>query len=379
MEKKSGISKLQIIFLAAGSALIVAYTIAPVVGDNVPGNELLLTFIMSFLYLIILNLPVFILSQLSKGKNFVTFLTGVTGKVPGKIIACIFAFFCMTLMLFSLRSTAHLTSMYLLPDTPEFLLVMLTLLPVVYIAFKGAGTLGRVGTFIVPLMLLTVMVYFFFGFAEFKGDDFLSLFGVSGFGELNKNAFLTAARSSDSLIILFFACHLTKNKKQNKTGRIFIIALSVVIVFSLMIVVPVLMVLGPALSKMYVNPYFVYCRQVGLFGVIQKIQSFNIFFWYLGTILRLSVFMYICCFILGSIQTKFKHTKFVVPVSLLLLGICMIPAFDFSLIGILSQKYIFSLWISSVVFALPLLILAVCAVKKIVAGVKRRKRLPLPG
>jgi hypothetical protein len=174
---------------------------------------------------------------------------------------------------------------------------------------------------------------------------------------LNEGAFLTGARYSE--ILIFFVCFsfLPQNISINK---IYAKAISVFSLFFAMMLLPTMMVLGIDYAKNSFNAYFAYTAQVHAYDFIQRVQSLNTLAWFPGILLKLSNYGFMASHTLaGAFGTK-THKPFVLPVTLISLGICMIPVMrKESVIMLLASDRVFPFIILPFTFGLPFLLVLI--------------------
>lgn len=173
--------------------------------------------------------------------------------------------------------TAIFINLFLLPETPTWALLLYMVIPVSYASYKGAGTIGRLATFIVPFIILTIIIFFLLGIDKMNLSELQPVLADSTFLKLNQGAFLTASRYSEILIFLVFSFFLEKKASINRT---YASALVVFAVCFFLILIPTLLVLEDELAKHAWNPYFLYTRQIEGYDFIQSVESLNTFAWF---------------------------------------------------------------------------------------------------
>jgi spore germination protein KB len=371
MKKKANLSTAQVALVAGGSAVVVGFTYMPIMESEMPGHEALLIFLLGFVYITILNLPVLLLSVKMKNMSLNQIVETLAGRVLGKIVIAVVALFLFLTLLTMVSVTTNYITTYILPNTPQWTLLAITLAAVVYAAYKGSGTLGRQAIVIVPIMLITVLLFFLFGLDKMSIRDFLPISEYGDFGTLNKYAFYTASRYSEIYMLLIFGQHI---RKRSGTMKAYWLSFAVYAAAITLIVLPTMLVLGINLAKLFLNPYFVYSRQVGGFEFAQRIQSINIFTWYLGAMFRMAVYLYAVSLLLAGIFRKGKYKKLVPPVGAAAFIGCLLPPLNnlFTLVEI-NNSFAKSIVVAAVVFVIPLLLLILAFIrKKHVQDVQRR-------
>ncbi|MDR2202371.1 MAG: GerAB/ArcD/ProY family transporter [Clostridiales bacterium] len=362
MEKRSNISPAQLAMIGGGSAAVVAYTFMPIVDGGIPDHEALYVLLLSFAYVAVLNLPVLFLTARFRNMTLNQTFEVLTGKFVGKAAAAVIALVFMLQFLIVLNINVAYIKTYILTNTPEWALLVVTLAPVVYAAYKGGGTLGRIGIVVLPVMFTAVVLFFILGLEQMKLEDVYPLLKPPTFVDMNKYAFFNASRYSEIYLFFIFGTYL-----QKKSGVIkpYVCSFVIYVVSVLLITLPTLIVIGVPLSKLYLNPYFIYCRQVGRLDFIQKLQSINILTWYMAAIFRMGLYFYGASLLTAGIVKKKKYKFFILPLAAVAFIICLVPKLsNMYFLSALTESPFLPCLIAAVVFVLPLILCAVALIRK---------------
>jgi hypothetical protein len=144
----------------------------------------------------------------------------------------------------------------------------------------------------------------------------------STFWEINKGAFLTAARFSEILIFWVFSYYLGKKEGINKTYAITLILYGVCF---LMMLLPTILTLGVEFAKKLQSPYYIYARQLEAFGFLERVQSLNSLARFPGALLKLAIYNYMASFVFSGVMKAKSHKYFVIPVSAIGFGVSLLP------------------------------------------------------
>ncbi len=348
--------------MAGGNAIIVAYTFIPIANTDIIGLNTVYTLLLSLAYILIMNTPVLILMTRFRNATVNEMLDAITGKALGKILAALLALFFLMNFTVVLSISVYYIKSYLLPSTPTWALVTLTMAPVIYTACKGSGTLARMATVIVPLLLFTVAVFFVAGLDKMQWSDLPSLTGCTDFKSINKYAFFSASRYSEILMMNMFCRNLMKKSSVVKT---YAASVAIYLIGIIFIVIPTLLTLGVPFAKLQLNPYFIYCRQVGQRGIFQKLQGVNIYFWYLGVLYKLAIYLYMASSITAGLCKKFPLKPVTTVIGVIMLILSNIPVlYNIAIINAFAKTMTVPMIIASVVFAIPLILLFVSLIRR---------------
>ena len=286
----------------------------------------------------------------------------ILGKVLGKIALLLFVlvfFFCFCNCMLIAVIFADIA---ILPETPTWALLVFMLVPISYAAYKGAGTLARLATFIIPFVMFTIIVFFLMGINQMELRVLLPVLKDSTIMEINKGAFFTAARFTEILIILVFSFFISQKESINK---IYAKSLIIFVVLYLLILFPTLLVLGIDKAQNAFNPYFIFTRQVYGFKFIERVQAFNLLAWFPGVLLKLTIYSFMASYLLSGVFKTDSHKRFVIPISILCFIYCLIPYVNRSdvILNLASDK-VFPWVILPFSCGLPLILMTVYLIRR---------------
>jgi spore germination protein KB len=357
MTRKPIITSAQLLFLAAGSSLMFPYTFIPALRTPPANQDAWFVAVLMFVYVLVLNAPLLFLMNKFRGLNINETIEIVLGKFFGKAAAVIFTGLCLFCYAACMLMGVIFLSIFVFPDTPTWALALYMIVPAIYASWKGAGTIGRLATFIVPFMILTIVFFFLLGTNKMDFSLLQPVLADSTFLELNQGAFLTAARYSEIIIFLVFSYFLKQKVSINKTYAASLVTYGTCV---LLIMIPVLTVLGPDMAKHAWNPYFTYTRQLEAYDFIQRVQSISTLAWFTGMLLKLSIYSFMVSYILSGMVKAKSHKGFVIPLSVIAFIICLLPFMNkSSTVELLRSDQVFPWIILPIIFVLPLIIVIV--------------------
>ena len=286
----------------------------------------------------------------------------ILGKFFGKIAAFIFVLFFVYCFTACMLITAIFINLYIFPETPTWALLLYMIVPVSYAAYKGAGTIGRLATFIVPFIIFTIVVFFVLGWEHMDLGILQPILADSTFLQLNEGAFLTGARYSEILIFLVFSFWLKQKASINKT---YLAAVGVFTLCFFLILLPTLTVLGVDLAKHAWNPYFMYTRQVEGYDFVERVQSLNALAWFPAALLKLMMYNFMGSYVFSRVVKAQSHKNFVIPISLIGFGLCMLPILNkSSTVELLRSDKVFPFIVIPVTLIVPLILVLVYFIRR---------------
>mgnify|MGYP000023241616 CR=1 FL=1 len=374
MKKKPFITALQLVFMTSGSALVFPYTFMPILNTPPSNQDVWIVLIMTIAYMFLLNIPLLVITNNFRGLSFNETFEMILGKFFGKLMALFYVLFFAYCFTACMLIVSMFINLYLFPDTPTWGLLVTILIAVCYAAYNGAGTIGRLSTIFVPIIIFTIVTFFLMGLGKMDWGVLRPVLADSKFIDMNIGAFLTAARYSETIIFFLFAQYIDEKVNINKT---YIRAVLTFAVNFMLILLPTILVLGIDFARIAWNPYYVYTRQVKALGFLERMQAINTLAWFPLALLKLSLYNYMASNVFSEIVGAKSHKSFVIPIAVLGFIVCLVPILDTSsTIELLRSDRIFPFVTLPVIFVFPLIIMIVFLIrkKKIKVMLKRRQQ-----
>ena len=277
MVNKPNITSIQLALLTGGSALMFPYTFLPIIRTPPANQDVWIVLLLSLVFIVILNTPLLIIMNKLRGLTINEVNDIIMGKYLGKVTVSTIALFGLFCYVMCTILSILFVMVYVMPNTPSWAILLMILVPTSYAAIKGAGTIARLATFIMPFVILTILVFFVMGIPDMKVDALLPIIASSTIWELVQGSFFTASRFTETLLFFVFVYFLTNQVSINRSYAKSIVLWGVSI---MLLLIPVLLVVGSDFGKIVNNPYYIYTRQVGGDDVFHRVQSFNILAWF---------------------------------------------------------------------------------------------------
>lgn len=367
MKEKKVVTSLQLILMSVGSALVFPYTFMPILNAPPANQDVWIVLLVTFAHMLLLNLPLLFLINKFRGMNINEMSELILGKAFGKIVLIPVALFCMFCFIACMLITAVFITLYIFPDTPTWILLIFMVVPVSYTAYNGAGVISRQANFVVPIAILTVVLFFILSILDMDFTIFQPVLAESTFLKINEGAFLTAARYSEILIFWVFSYFLMQKSSINKT---YVTAQIIFLISFFLILIPTVTVLGVEYAKRTWNPYYTFTRQVEMLGFIERMQPFNLMAWFPCALLKLSIYHYMTSYIFSGIVKAKTHKHFAIPLSFIAFIVCLLPVMNkSSTIEVLRSDQVFPYIILPSILVVPIIML--------IAYFIRRKKINL--
>lgn len=304
----------------------------------------------SFLLILpsILILTVVLKKYQSKDLLEVTQLT--LGKTVAVIIGSMLLFF--TVINIAVDSRSYMTQLTTInyPKTPLFIFYLCFLIVCIWCAKKGLESLGAIAWIVTPLTLFSGI---FLIVLMLREATFLRIFPLFGSGkwEIAKASFTYIALFTDAFI--FTMMYPFVKNHQTYTRSLFS-GLLVAVFFMVMLYLSYVLMFDYRSIGQITYPFHTAIRSVSLGRAISNIETFFITVWLLFVFVKFSFYIYVACKIFGFIFqiNEFEHT--IIPITLLILVIGMLPENDVVNVFVIRKNTL--VYYKYIILLLPLLL-----------------------
>jgi spore germination protein KB len=249
----------------------------------------------------------------------------VTQLTLGKPFAFVIAFIllCFTLLNTASDSRSYLTQLTTInfPNTPMFILYLCFLTICAWGAKKGWESVGSIAWAVFPYLMLTIVLLIFLMLKEAHFNRIFPLFGT-GMLEVAKASFGYTALFSEPFILAmmypFVKNHGTYTKSLYTS---LLLAVFIMVLFYL----SYLCMFDFRSVEKITYPFNEAIRFVNFGRYIMNIETFFITLWLIATVVKFTVYIYIVCKIFGFLFQIKEFEYSIMPITLLILIIAMIP------------------------------------------------------
>lgn len=271
-------------------------------------QDVWITEIIALVYVAILCAPLLFLSRQFAGLTPIEYLPRITGKLVGKILGFSYVVFFLFFALLDLSLFDNILKPINFTETPDFAITFLALATCAYAVYNGLECIARSSEIFTPLILTIIVLYAILQIPDMHFNVFLPILADSTFTGINFQAFITAARMNEIILLAMLVPSI--NIKKNAT-MVFLWTAIIITVFSLIIIVPTLAGLGLELSKKTFDPYYLFIKQINIYDFITRIEFLIVAAWNIGMFIRISLLIYLATISLVQIF-DFKHRKILI-------------------------------------------------------------------
>ncbi len=302
----------QVILLLAISRLTVDYVYMPVLATPSANQDVWISIVLSVFFSTAAFWPMLHLTSAFRDMTLVEWLQAIMGKFWGGLLGLGYTGYLLLLCLLQLLLIANFLKSVILPETPEYAVLVLMAVCCVYAGYKGIECLGRVNQFFTPFILATIVVFTVLNYQKMDLKVFLPVLADSSLGGLTTGALSTTSRFAEIAVLPVLAPNL---EKQGSIFKVFLFSLILFTVLFLVITVSTLAVLGTELAKHTVFPYYIFTRQVAVFDFIERVESLNTLAWFIGVFIKYTLFLYCAATCLAQVLRRKSYKAFLPPLA----------------------------------------------------------------
>jgi len=343
--------------------LRMTFTFFIVSTETPPANQdVWIALLFSVVYVFILFSPFLYLNSQFPRLSLPDYAKLILGNFLSKIFILLYVGFTLFLAVINLVNLTLFIGSGLLPETPNYLLLLFIIIPAVFSAYKGIVTIARTGQIIFPVVLGILFLTMALGINLLNYKTLLPIFRDSSLLQLNNGAFIFATGFHDAILLFFLA----PNLQEKTVAKTFILSLFLSTLIFVLVSITPLMALGIEQARHANFPFYEFLRQIKLGDFIERIEALPLSAWIMTELFKLSVYSYYSALCLNEVIRTKSPKKFLIPFSLLAFFICINPKiYSIDTINTLLSSKVFPKISALFIFVLPLILVLIYKLKKI--------------
>ncbi|WP_256379868.1 MULTISPECIES: endospore germination permease [Desulfitobacterium] len=230
-------------------------------------------------------------------KDLIQYSTVIAGKIIGKIIGIGYIFYFFVSGFLIIQQFTEILFLFFLGNTPTWFVGLCFLLVCSYGVLLGIEVIARSAQFVLPLFVVSLMSIAFFSFRDMHLEELLPLF-EGGLGAVVKASFVPGSWFGECIILAFLLPYINKRKEIFRKGSWAIIAAAIFFTGNILLT---LLILGPELSASYDLPFWLMIRFIEVGRTFLRIETFIIFLWIAGAIVKLTLAYYLGCTVVAEV------------------------------------------------------------------------------
>lgn len=306
---------------------IIIITLTPKVAEDTPtflfekaGNA---GWIVAILASILALVPILLLMSVInhyENHNLVDIIYDLFGKWASGIFVFLLWIVVSSYMVIDSAIIVDLIATLYYPNTARIAVYLLFMVVCAYGTYKGMQSVGTIAWLVLPILVATLLFSLILGAVQGQASFLYPIFG-EGIWEIVKT---TTTQFSIYADILFFFIFVTILKDNKAFKKAIWIAFPIIIIQFTTAMITFVMVFDFESLKLVSYPYHELIRFISI-GFITNIESLYFPFWIIGTLIRYSVYFYLCTYILARFL-NIKDYRLLIPIyGILIILIGSIP------------------------------------------------------
>lgn len=359
MLESGKITPKQLILLLFLSRISITLTYFRAFEEPPNSQDLWLEVILFFPIVLLCSAPIFLLWKRFPNRTIIEYSQVVAGFM-GKLIGFLYVWHFIHITSFSLIQFTLFFTSSLMPETPNLFFVISIVLLSAYIVRNRLEVISRLSELVAPIVMLGL---FFTSLLLVKDFNLNNLKPImeGGLAPIVHGGFITAMRTSEILALAMLLPYLNQ-KEKGKT--ILFWTFSLVTVYLLVIILPVILVIGFEHAKSHLFLYFETVRLIDVGDFIERAEPAVIFAWTFTIFARIPLFYYLTVLAMSQLLNLRDYKPLVLPIGTLIVPLSLLVGPSFPELGEFFAEKIFKWYMFFYSLLIPMLLLLIAIIRK---------------
>ena len=245
----------------------------------------------------------------------------VMGKIVGKIVIVLMAWYALHLCALVLRNFSEFIQIVTMPETPQLPIMLAMIMVVVYMAKSGVETMGKWSVITLTVVLMVVIVTIIFSLNKMDFTNILP-FMEHSFQEISNGAFRLYAFPFAETVL--FLCLADALKKKSSPYKLYMFGLLIGCGVLMLVILRNLFMMGPKLVGASYFASYMTVRLINIADFFARIEGFISMNFILAGIIKITVCLLAAAKGTARLFGVSNYRKLVLPVSLLAVALSAI-------------------------------------------------------
>ncbi|GAA3411419.1 endospore germination permease [Paenibacillus hodogayensis] len=286
------------------------------------------------------------------------------GKWIGTLVSILFVLHAFFLTVFMIRYIGDFMATQIMPETPVEAIHIVFILLVILASRYGLETLARSAEVFLPWVLLFVIVLSLFVLPQLNGQNLLPVIKDGMSPVLKGTLPLLGIPFLELVLFLMLYPNVDGGRRR---GRAFMIGGAIGGLLIIVITFMTIAVLGPYLTVRNIYPSFALTKQINIGQFLQRIEALLAITWFLTIFYKTTVCFHVSALGIAQVLKLKSYKTVVLPLGFLIVVYASI-VYPNIVYGNQFAGMIWTPYASVPGLALPLILLAVIALRKKVRG-----------
>ncbi len=254
-------------------------------------------------------------------KNLFEIIEIVLGKIAGKIIIILMAWYSLHLCALVLRNFSEFIQIVTMPETPQLPIMIAMIMVVVYMAKSGIETMGKWSILTLAVVMIVVIITILFSLNKMDFTNILP-FMEHDFKEISTGAFRLYAFPFAETVL--FLCLADAMKRKDNPYKLYFLALFFGSGVLMLVILRNLFMMGPKLVGASYFASYITVRLIDIADFFARIEGFISMNFILAGIIKITVCLMAATKGTARLFGINNYRKLLLPVSLLVVALSAI-------------------------------------------------------
>ncbi len=259
------------------------------------------------------------LGRLFPDKGFFDLVEMLLGKIAGKIVIALMAWYCLHLCALVLRDFSEFVGVCVMPETPHMPIMLIMMLTVVYLVKSGVETMGKWSIFMLPviLMVLVMTVLFSLNIMDLSRIQPVAAHDI---GDIAKSAYMNVAFPYLETVV--FLCAFQGAIESRRPYKPYILAFLLGTAALVTIDLRNTLLLGTKVLDAVYFPSYIASKVIQLGNIISRIEGSIAMNFVIGGVAKISICLLGAARGVEHLFGLRGYKQFVLPLGLLAAALC---------------------------------------------------------
>ncbi|MDR1392344.1 MAG: endospore germination permease [Clostridiales bacterium] len=259
--------------------------------------------------------------KLYEGKSIFEVMEILFGKIFGKILIGIVAFFGFHAAARLLKEFSEFISLTALRETPQIPIIIMISLVCLYLAKSKISVLGKFSLVVFLIGYAINIFVFIIAIPFMKIQNILPIISQS-WGEIFQSALNFMCLTA--LEIVFGFAIMDKFSKNNNVKKIYFSALVFGYFLIFLVIIRTILILGSESSAIYYFPRYVAIRVINAGSFFERIEKLTYYTYLLFGVVKIVIFLYTGCRAISKIFEIENYQEIMLPSCFLTISTCAV-------------------------------------------------------
>lgn len=219
---------------------------------------------------------------------FTEYLPAIAGKIPGKLLAAVYAVFFIQIASVIMTEGSALLNIAEFPQTPVFVINIVWAGVAGYGAYLGIECIARQNQLVWPVWLFVLLLVLCLGAVDLNISNLKPVL-ENGLPPLISGGIVRSPCRGYVFFVLMLFPYLNQKQEALKTILLHLALAAFVSAFSLFVIIGVL---GDKITAQMVYPFYTLAQYISVVHFLERMEALTVIIWIAGVVVKLAVFFH---------------------------------------------------------------------------------------